>query len=86
MKLDSAISSTISLLQGTLLTVDEKKLDRTAQKLLAIFEDDVKHLSPAEKDAKWRAFSREVAITDIHAKPQARPKTAENPRVSRRRA
>jgi len=61
--------------------VDEKKLDTTAQKLLAIFEVDAKDLSPAQRDAKWRAFSRVVATVGTHAKPQARPKNAATPRV-----
>jgi hypothetical protein len=72
--------------QCRLLTVDEKKLNRTAQKLLAIFEDHAKDLPSAEKDAKWRAFSRVVAKVGTPAKPQARPKNAATPRVSRRHA
>jgi|HubBroStandDraft_1064217.scaffolds.fasta_scaffold1343550_2 hypothetical protein len=68
------------------MMVNEKKLDKAAQKLLAIFEDAAKDLSPTEQDAKWRAFSRVVSTVGTHAKPQARPKSAATPRVSRRRA
>ena len=66
--------------------VDEKKLDKAAKKLLAIFEDHGKDLPSAENEARWHAFSRVVAKVGTHAKRQARPKNAVTPRVSRGRA
>lgn len=68
------------------LVGDNKKLDQAAKKILAILDDHAKDFTPAEQDAKWRAFSRAVAKVGTRARRAARPKTASSPRAGRKHA
>ncbi len=58
-------------IHSKLKTMDRKKLDRTAEKLLAIFEDHAKGLPAAGVDAKWDAFSKVASKVGTHAKRRA---------------
>ena len=62
------------------MNMDHKtKLDQAADAILAVMERHAEHLPRLERDAKWHAFSREVAKIGTPAKPQERPESRPRP-------
>ncbi len=60
------------------------KIDKATDAILEVMERHVEGLPRLEQDAKWRAFSREVAKIGTPSKPQEQ--SGSLPRPTRKRA